>query len=108
MSQPCSPWEVGRRWRSGPPRLPRAWALVDWRTVFRAEPCEGDVTAPEVRIVKDPSAIAEAGALEVVERADRAIGARGRFTLVLAGGQTPRLLYERLGTGGSPPYRERI
>jgi 6-phosphogluconolactonase len=47
------------------------------------------------------SAVAE----DVVRIAHDAIALRGRFTLVLAGGQTPRALYRRLA---SPAMRERI
>src|SRR5437667_12359456 len=51
---------------------------------------------PEIRIVNDPSALAETAAQEVLEVARAAVAARGRFTIALAGGSTPRESYRRL------------
>jgi len=51
---------------------------------------------PEIRIVNDPSALAETAAQEVLEVARAAVAARGRFTVALAGGSTPRETYRRL------------
>src|SRR5256885_12454910 len=51
---------------------------------------------PEIRIVNDPSALAEIAAQEVLEIARAAVAARGRFTVALAGGSTPRATYQRL------------
>src|SRR5256885_17111870 len=51
---------------------------------------------PEIRIVNDPSALAEVAAQEVLEVARAAVAARGRFTVALAGGSTPRETYRRL------------
>ena len=52
--------------------------------------------APEIRIADDPSALAETAAREVVAVARAAVAARGRFTIALAGGSTPRATYQRL------------
>ncbi|HEV7662650.1 MAG TPA: 6-phosphogluconolactonase, partial [Chloroflexota bacterium] len=53
-----------------------------------------------VRILPDPAALADAAARHVVEGARAAIDARGRFSLALSGGSTPRDLHQRLA---SPP-----
>jgi 6-phosphogluconolactonase len=58
-----------------------------------------------VRVLPDPRALAEAGARLVVEQAQAAIGARGRFSLVLSGGSTPRDLHQRLA---SPPLVDQV
>jgi len=58
---------------------------------------------PEVQIFPDPAALADAAARTVVEAARAAVGARDRFTLVLAGGETPRETYRRLA---APPLAE--
>jgi len=50
----------------------------------------------EIRVVADPSALAEIAAQEVLEIARAAVAARGRFTVALAGGSTPRATYQRL------------
>jgi 6-phosphogluconolactonase len=49
--------------------------------------------------------LGRAAAEEVVRAAGDAVAARGRFTLALAGGETPRGLYRLLA---SPPYRARV
>jgi 6-phosphogluconolactonase len=58
-----------------------------------------------VTVVADTAALAEAAAHEIVQAADGAVAARGRFTIVLAGGDTPRATYARLAL---PPFRDRI
>jgi 6-phosphogluconolactonase len=55
---------------------------------------------PNVRVLADPAEVARAAASEVLRRAADATAARGVFHLVLAGGTTPRALYEALA--GSP------
>lgn len=52
--------------------------------------------APEIWIGEDGEALAREGARRIVEAARRAIAARGRFVLALAGGNTPRRLYQVL------------
>ena len=59
----------------------------------------------EVIRVADAEAISRAAAAEVVECARKAVAARGRFTIVLSGGSTPRRLYELLA---EPPLRNQI
>jgi 6-phosphogluconolactonase len=58
-----------------------------------------------VRRFADAEAVSRAAAEEVVCRARDAIAARGRFTIALAGGSTPKRLYELLA---EPPLREQI
>ncbi len=49
-----------------------------------------------IHISPTPEAMAEACANEIAERAAKFIGARGVFSLALAGGSTPRSVYESL------------
>jgi 6-phosphogluconolactonase len=56
--------------------------------------------APEVWIGDDAAALALEGARRIAEAARRSIAARGRFLLALAGGTTPRRLYQRLAEEG--------
>ena len=58
-----------------------------------------------IRVLPDPEALAEAAARHVVERAHTAIGERGRFSLALSGGSTPRALHQRLA---SPPLVDQV
>src|ERR1700716_2328447 len=58
-----------------------------------------------VRVLPDSHALAEAGARLVVERANAAIAASGRFSLALSGGSTPRDLHLRLS---SPPLVDQV
>ncbi len=57
----------------------------------------------DLRVAADPAALAEAGAALVAEAAAAAAG--GRCVIGLAGGSTPRPVYERLA---APPYRDRL
>ena len=52
----------------------------------------------DVRFYPDAQALSEAAATEIVEVARESIDARGRFTLALAGGTTPKRTYELLAT----------
>ena len=56
-------------------------------------------------VLPDPPAVAEAAARRLADTAATACAARGAFHVALAGGSTPRLLYERLA---EPPWRERM
>lgn len=56
-------------------------------------------------VFPDLDTLSEAAAQYVADSAQRAIAERGRFTLALAGGSTPRRLYQLLAT---PSWRERI
>jgi 6-phosphogluconolactonase/glucosamine-6-phosphate isomerase/deaminase len=50
----------------------------------------------EIRIADDSASLAEIAAHEIVSVARAAVAARGRFTVALAGGSTPRATYRRL------------
>lgn len=58
-----------------------------------------------VRILPDPEMLGHAAAADFVECAREAVAPRGRFTVALAGGSTPRRLYQLLA---GPPYREEV
>jgi 6-phosphogluconolactonase len=57
-----------------------------------------------VSVYDNPEELAEAAAREFAARANEAIGERGRFTVVLAGGSTPKATYEILARD----YADRI
>jgi len=59
----------------------------------------------EVRIADDPASLSEIAAREVVNVARAAVAARGRFTVALAGGSTPRATYRRLA---QPPLASQM
>ena len=63
--------------------------------------------APIVRRVADAGALAHAAAGEIVRVARRAVAERGRFTVALSGGSTPRRLYGLL-SDVKAPFREQI
>ena len=52
----------------------------------------------ETRTFPDIQALSEAAAEEIVGLARESVAARGRFSIALAGGSTPRRTYELLGT----------
>ena len=54
-----------------------------------------------VRIFDDAAKVAEAAALRFIELAREAITERGRFTVALAGGSTPKLAYRLLASAKS-------
>src|SRR2546421_9492518 len=60
---------------------------------------------PEFKILADPAAVAAEGAERVVAAATDAIARKGTFTIGLAGGSTPKQLYELLA---SESYRNRV
>jgi 6-phosphogluconolactonase len=51
---------------------------------------------PEIKVLPDPHAVAREAAERIVRAADQEIALGGRFTLALAGGSTPKLLYQML------------
>ncbi len=55
-----------------------------------------------IRIFPDVEALSQAAAVEFVRCAGEAVAARGRFTVALSGGSTPKRLYQLLTT---EPYR---
>lgn len=63
------------------------------------------MSGAEVRVFASPDELTRAAAAETARAAERAVAARGRFTLALSGGSTPRALYRLLA---SDLYRERL
>jgi 6-phosphogluconolactonase len=59
----------------------------------------------QLNVYRDAQHLAEAAAGHVARLAREALAARGGFTLALAGGSTPRPVYERLA---SPPYASEV
>lgn len=57
---------------------------------------------PEVRILNAPSDLFQAAATEFVRLATDAVRARGRFSVALAGGSTPKALFTLLASGALP------
>ena len=62
------------------------------------DPAKGAV----VRRVADEGEVARRAAEELARAATQAVAERGRFTLALTGGETPRHLYELLADPGAP------
>src|SRR5215475_9875825 len=60
---------------------------------------------PLPTIVENPEALAETASRLIAEAAGEAIADHGRFTIALAGGETPRATYMRLA---APPYGDRM
>ena len=60
---------------------------------------------PQVHHYKDADAVADAAAKRFLDQAKRAVDKSDRFIVALAGGSTPRHLYNRLTES---PYRERV
>lgn len=52
----------------------------------------------KVRVYEDPQELAGAAAEDFVHRANESVESRGRFTVALAGGSTPRATYELLAS----------
>jgi 6-phosphogluconolactonase len=59
---------------------------------------EADLSSAEIRILTTPQELFGAAAEEVVRLADSAVAERGRFTIALSGGSTPRSLFNLLAT----------
>lgn len=55
-------------------------------------------SAAEIRILTTPQELSEAAAGEVVRDANEAVKARGRFSIALSGGSTPKSLFNLLAT----------
>jgi 6-phosphogluconolactonase len=58
-----------------------------------------------IRVLPNPDALADAAARLVAEDAQAAINARGRFSIALSGGSTPRALHAKLS---SAPLKDQI
>ena len=67
------------------------------------------MSTPHVVIVEDALAVAHAAQRLIVSAAQRAIAERGTFSIALAGGSTPKILYELLAKGlpSEPPQLPR-
>jgi 6-phosphogluconolactonase len=61
-------------------------------------------SSPEIRILKNSQELFEAAAAEFAAQATDAVRARGRFTVALSGGSTPKSLYALLATKPSIPW----
>jgi 6-phosphogluconolactonase len=61
-------------------------------------------TQPEIRVLKTATDLFEAAAAEFAAQASAAVRARGRFTVALSGGSTPRTLYSLLATKPNIPW----
>ncbi len=64
-----------------------------------------NIPAPELLIYPDRAALSRAAAEKFVQLAKEAIAARGRFTVALSGGSTPRELYAQLASNA---YRGQV
>jgi 5-dehydro-2-deoxygluconokinase len=79
---------------------------IGWVDAWRAARAEAQKEgAAEVAVFADDDSLMRAEAEHLVATARDAIAARGRFLLALAGGSTPRRLYELLS---KPPFAGRI
>lgn len=63
------------------------------------------MTTPDIHVSPNPAALAEEAARRFVASARAAVAARGRFTVALSGGSTPRALLALLA---APPYRDEV
>ena len=61
-------------------------------------------THPDIRIFPDLPALFRAAAKEVAAQANAAVAARGRFTVALSGGSTPKGMYNLLAGNSSLPW----
>jgi 6-phosphogluconolactonase len=59
---------------------------------------------PEIRVLKSPQDLFEAAAAEFIAQADAAVRARGKFTVALSGGSTPKSLFTLLATKPNVPW----
>lgn len=60
---------------------------------------------PLIKVEASAEAVAEEAARRIVAAFEESVELKGRFSLALAGGSTPKMLYERLA---AEPYREAI
>jgi 6-phosphogluconolactonase len=61
-------------------------------------------STPEIRILKSPQDLFEATAAEFIAQANAAVRARGKFTVALSGGSTPKSLFTLLATKPNVPW----
>jgi 6-phosphogluconolactonase len=62
------------------------------------------MSGPTLRVLDDLDAVARTASQWIHDRAWAAVNARGRFTLALSGGNTPRALYRRMADGPRLPW----
>ena len=62
------------------------------------------LASSEIHVLKTPEDLFEAAAAQFIAQAAEAIRARGKFTVALSGGSTPRRLYALLATKPSIPW----
>lgn len=62
------------------------------------------MAGPQLRVLESRDAVARTAAQWVHDRAWAAANARGRFTLALSGGTTPRALYQQMASGPRLPW----
>jgi 6-phosphogluconolactonase len=62
------------------------------------------MAGPSLRVLENRDAVARTAAQWVHDRAWAAANARGRFTLALSGGTTPRALYREMAAGPRLPW----
>lgn len=67
-------------------------------TAVPQDPAAATLAAPQWTECTGDAAFLQAAIARILERAAEAIAARGRFLLVLAGGDTPRAIYENLAS----------
>src|SRR5688572_26187887 len=60
---------------------------------------------PEIQVLPDPKAVAEEASRRVVEASNEAVSSRGEFSIALAGGSTPKALYNLLA---AEPFRSQV
>jgi len=61
--------------------------------------------APQLQVLPDLAAVAEAALQIVSQCARQSVQQRGRFTIALSGGSTPRALYQRLAQHPELPWQ---
>src|SRR5262245_35650832 len=91
-------------------RRPAAWGMC--KLYRRAWACDswGPMSTPgasglRVRVLPSPTEVAAAALKEVLDRAERALSEKREFRIALAGGTTPRLLYERLSAAAGVAWQ---
>jgi 6-phosphogluconolactonase len=65
----------------------------------------GGMTGPEIKVLPDPASVAREAAERFVRLAREAIADHGRFSVALAGGSTPKAMYELLA---AEPLRSQV
>src|SRR5260370_18250566 len=76
----------------------QARPLTKGKIMPPAPKIHGDIVNREIRILPDLSAIAKRAAQEFLQAATSAVAEKHTFTVILAGGSTPKVLYSLLAT----------